>query len=786
MNDLLGGFRVGDFEVFPLQRRIHGPTGDKVVHARAMEVLLCLAESPGVLLERETIQQHVWGALHVRDTALTRCISELRHAFDDHHDEPRYIQTVPKRGYRLVAPVLHPGRHDPDHSGPAAAAPEPSSFWHELSRRRVFRVAIGYAVVAWVVTEVASTVFPGLMLPDWTLTLVIIMAVLGFPVAVILAWAFQLSEEGLEVDRGGLFGTPRQRKQMILGIAGVALVTVGAVALLARLWPSFDDPELPTLLAPAHASVAVLPFECLCDDPTIAYFGDGMAEELTTILAMHGDLAVASRTAAFYFSTQRAELPRIAESLRVRHILDGSVRREADRLRVNAHLIDASTGYHVWSAIYDRHIDQFISILDDIARQVAEHMGVDYSPAAAQMLAARPTQDPLAYDLYVRARGMMRQPHSDEVLRQAQQLFGEALAADPEFASAYAGLCDAFLFQYILDSDPASFRAADLYCRRAVELDARRAEVRMAVGHLYRRSGRFEEAAREYRQVLAHNPDDYDALIQLAEAYKELDRPEDAEPLYRKAIEIEPGYWIGYNYLARFYFRYLQDAPAAENFRRVTELRPDDPLGYTNLGAALLNHDLEGALQAWSRALEVSDPPSPVLLSNLGLAYFNRGDFRRAAEFQRQAIEVLPRDAGAWARLGTALRMLPGEQDASRQAYERAIRLFLQRLALNPNDTGDLRLLATSYAWLGDRREAERTLERLESVAPDQGATWFAAAKVALAFGELETATEHVREALLRGYPVGLARIDPELEPIRAGGALDAILQLAQQAEKGE
>ena len=786
MNDLLGGFRVGEFEVFPLQRRIHGPTGDTIVHARAMEVLLCLAESPGDLLERETIQQHVWGTLHIRDTTLTRCIGELRHAFDDDHLEPRYIQTVPKRGYRLVAPVLHPGRRLPRPAVEAADTQEPASFWHELSRRRVFRVALGYAVVAWVVTEVASTVFPGLMLPDWTLTLVIIMAVLGFPVAVILAWAFQLSEDGLEVDRGGLFGTPRQRKQMVLGIAGVALVTVGAVALLARLWPSLDDDGPPALLAPAHASVAVLPFDCLCDDPTIAYFGDGMAEELTTILAMHGELAVASRTAAFYFSEQRAELPRIAESLRVKHILDGSVRRDTDRLRVNAHLIDASTGYHVWSAIYDRHVDQFISILDDIARQVAEHMGVDYSPAAAQMLAARPTQDPLAYDLYVRARGLMRQPHSDELLRRVQNLFGEALAADPEFASAFAGLCDAFLFQYVRDSDPASFRAADLYCRRAMEIDARRPDVRMAVGHLYRRSGRFEEAAREYQQVLAHNADDYEALIQLAEAYKQLDRREDAEPLYRRAIELEPGYWGGYNYLARCHYDNLQDAPAAENFRRVTELRPDDPLGYINLGAALLNHDLEGALAAWSQALALSDPPDPVLLSNLGLAYFNRGDFRRAAEFPRQAIEVLPRDAGAWARLGSALRMLPGEQEASREAYQRAIRLFLQRLALNPNEARDLRLLATSYAWLGDRREAERALERVEAVAPDQGGNWYAAAKVALAFGELDTATEGVREALLRGYPVGLVRVDPELEPIRAGGALDALLQQARRAEEGE
>lgn len=786
MNDLLGGFRVGEFEVFPLQRRIHGPTGDTVVHARAMEVLLCLAESPGELLERENIQQHVWGTLHIRDTTLTRCIGELRHAFDDDHLEPRYIQTVPKRGYRLVALVHHPNGHHPGAAVAANGAPVPGSFWHELSRRRVFRVAIGYAVVAWVVTEVASTVFPGLMLPDWTLTLVIIMAVLGFPVAVILAWAFQLSESGLEVDRGGLFGTPRQRKQMVLGIAGVALVTVGAVALFARLWPSLEEDGPPARLPPAHASVAVLPFECLCDDPTIAYFGDGMAEELTTILAMHGELSVASRTAAFYFSDQRAELPNIAESLHVKHILDGSVRRDADRLRVNAHLIDASTGYHVWSAIYDRHIDQFISVLDDIARQAAEHMGVEYLPAAAQMLAARPTQDSVAYDLYVRARGLMGQPHSDELLRQAQQLFGEALSADPEFASAYAGLCDAFLFQYVRDSDPASYRAADLYCRRAMEIDPRRAEVRMAVGHLYRRSGRFEEAAREYRQVLAHSPDNYDALIQLAVAYKELGRPADAEPLYRKAIELEPGYWVGYNYLARFYFDQLQDAQAAENFRRVTELRPEDPVGYINLGAALLYDDLEGALKAWSQALALSDPPEPVLLSNLGLAYFNRGDFRRAAEFQRQAIEVLPRDAGAWARLGTALRMLPGEQAAARQAYERAIRLFLQRLALNPKDAGDLRMLATSYAWIGERREAERTLERLEALAPDQGDTWYAAAKVALAFGELDAATERVRQALLHGYPAGLVRADPELEPIRAGGALDAILQLAQKAEEGE
>jgi TolB-like protein/tetratricopeptide (TPR) repeat protein/DNA-binding winged helix-turn-helix (wHTH) protein len=777
MNDLLGGFQLGEFHVFPIQGRIRGPTGETLVHPRAMEVLLCLAESPGELLERDLIQQRVWGKLPVSDTTLTRCIGELRHAFEDHHEHPRYIQTVQKRGYRLVAPLTRDGASAASGEPTADAPPETPSFWHELSRRRVIRVAIAYAVVAWVVTEVASTVFPGLRLPEWTVTLVIILVVLGFPVAVMMAWALQLSESGIEIDRAGLFGSPRQRKYMLLGIGGVALVTVGAVGIFARLWPSLEPGDAPQLPPPIHASIAVLPFVNIGEDPGLDYFGDGLAEELTTMLARLDDLAVASRTAAFYFGHQKTEFPRIAESLRVRHILEGSVRRDTDRLRVNAQLIDTSTGYHLWSEVYDRELDQVFGILDDIARQVVERMGVELSARSIELLAETPTADPQAYDLYMQARGLVRQPHDDALLARVQGYYEQALARDPGFTSAYAGLCEALLFQYIRNSDPAVFREAERHCGRALALEPGRPEVRTAVGDLHRRSGRFEEAVLEYQQVLELNPKDYDALIRLAETYKEMDRPADAEPLYRQAIDLEPGYWAGYNYLARFHFRNLQDEQAAENFRRVTELRPDDLVGYINLGAALLARDPDGALGAWTRALELSDSPSSALLTNIGLAHFYRGDFPRAVEFQRRAVDAEPRNANAWARLGSALRLLPDGQDAAREAFERAIRLLLQRLALNPNNAGDLRFLATSYAWIGDRLEAEQALERLQGVAPDQGDTWYTAAKVAIALGDLELATERVREALSRGYPAASARVDPELEPIRTTGALAMLLK---------
>lgn len=786
MSDLLAGFQLGEFEVFPVQARIRGPAGNTVVHPRAMEVLLCLAESAGELLERDVILHRVWGTLSVSDATLTRCISELRHAFDDHYEHPRYIQTVQKRGYRLVAPVVKqtpPAAATSGRDAPGAAddvAPIPS-FLHELSRRRVIRVAVAYGVAGWVVTEVAATVFPGLRLPDWTVTLVIILVVLGFPVAVMMAWAFQLSEEGVEVDRGGLLGAPRQRKYIILGVAGVALVTIGAVGIFARLWPWLENGEPPAAPPPAHASIAVLPFVSIGGDPGLEYFGDGLAEELTTMLARLDGLAVASRTAAFYFGHQQTEFPRIAESLRVKHILEGSVRRDTDRLRVNAQLIDAGTGYHVWSEVYDSDLEEVFGVLDHIARQVVEQIGVDLSARSSQLLADMPTADAKAYELYMRARGLLGQPHNDKLLQQVQRLLEEALARDPGFVNAYAGLCEAHLFQYIRDSDPATFRAAEVNCGRAIELDAERPAVRMAVGDLYRRSGRFEDAAQEYRQVLTLNPRDYDALIRLAEAYKALDRPADAEPLYLRSIELEPNFWLGYNSLANFHFRYLRDEQAAENFRRVTELRPDDPVGYINLGAALLTLDPDGALQAWSRALERSDPPSPVLLSNLGLAHFYGGDFERAAEFQRRAIDEQPRDAAAWARLAAALRQLPDQQDSSREAYERTVRLLLQRLALNPNDAGDLRTLATSHAWLGDRGEAEQALERARAIAPEQAQTWYAEGKAEIALGDLERATEHVREALRRGYPVALARADPELEPIRQTGTLDMLLQTEPQ-----
>src|SRR5438128_4334230 len=319
----------------------------------------------------------------------------------------------------------------------------PKNFFAELKRRNVYKVAIAYAVVAWLLMQVASPIFPFFEIPNWAVRLVVLLLVIGFPVGLILAWAFELTPEGIkraeDVDISKSVTRKSGRKLDFFIIAVLLLVIT--VLLFQRLHPNVS----PAVSSSLEKSIAVLPFENLSRDPDNAYFTDGVQDEILADLAKVADLKVISRTSVMlYKSGNPRNLREIGQQLGVAHVLEGSVQRAGNRVRVMAQLVDARTDAHLWAQTYDRDLADVFAIQSEIAKTIADQLQARLSPTEKAAVEQRPTVNLAAFDLYVRATALIDVGPGDlnarENLLQAVNFLGQAIGRDPAFLLAYCKL----------------------------------------------------------------------------------------------------------------------------------------------------------------------------------------------------------------------------------------------------------------------------------------------------------------------------------------------------------
>lgn len=484
----------------------------------------------------------------------------------------------------------------------------------ELSRRRVFRVAGIYGIVAWVVAEVADVIFPALQLPEWTVTFVIALLLLGFPIAMFFAWVFDIGPQGIErteplAERaGGIPGMERFAYLLMLGAAMAGL----AYLLLPGYFPGLGSPAPDRV---SKDSIAVLPFSNLSQDAADDYFSDGMSEELLNLLARVPGLRVAARTSSFAYKNKEVDVRDVARELGVETVLEGSVRRSGDRVRITAQLIDAKTGYHLWSNTYDRQMEDIFVVQDDISAEIVKalqgELSGEESPEAV-VRAAPPTENVEAYQLYLQARHQWKRRGQGPIERSIE-LLNQALALDPEFARAYAGLAAAY-----------------------VVLPGYSGE---SIGEMN------EKAAAAARQALARDPN-------LAEAHAVL-----AE------IDSTEGRW----------------ADAEAGFFFATSLDPNDASSRQWYSLLLRSTGrLQAALEQAQVALEL-DPTSPVINANMADTYLPLGYDEKALAYRKTALDlgldasqndgsveqILALRAGDGAAVATFLRSLPEEKRPS-------------------------------------------------------------------------------------------------------------------------
>src|SRR5262249_31787553 len=341
-----------------------------------------------------------------------------------------------------------------------------SSFFRELKQRKVYRVAVAYAVVAWLVVQISATVMPVYHAPEWILPVFITGVALGFPVALVLAWALELRGGALEKLAESSIATvsaANKRRVWLLAAAGliISALTIG-VYWLWHPWrnaPSASEVSTATMPAVREKSIAVLPFESLSEDKANAYFADGIQEEILTRLAKIGDLKVISRSSTQRYQSKPGNLAEIAKQLGVANILEGSVQKAADQVRVNVQLVNARTDGHLWAETYDRKLTDIFAVESEIAKGIAEALQARLTGHGEQALAVKPTSNPEAYDEYLRGLTFdTRGSFSVDALLKAIDSYERAVELDANFALVWARLSRAHAQLYFFRYDTTAAR----------------------------------------------------------------------------------------------------------------------------------------------------------------------------------------------------------------------------------------------------------------------------------------------------------------------------------------
>lgn len=518
----------------------------------------------------------------------------------------------------------------------------PGALFRELRRRRVFRVAAIYAIVGWVVVEVAATTFPHLGLPAWAVTLVIALTILGFPLALVAAWAYDVTPDG--VVRTGPPGDAERGAEGRTGHDG------GEGSSSDRPMADEPAPDEPQRHkdgvrdAGRARSIAVLPFADLSPDRDQEYFADGIAEELLNALAKVGGLRVPARTSCFAFKDRSLDIRQIGETLRVEHVLEGSVRKAGERLRITVQLIDIETGYHLWSEQYDRKMADVFAVQEKIARAVVDAVGLTLDERGRRAIETIPTRDIEAYDRYLQGRRFLHR-FSRTGFNSARRMFEEAIGMDARFARAWAGLvsCHAYLYQYF-DHDPAHLERAREASERVLSLAPGLAEARVARGHALLLTRRYTEAEEEFRRAISIDPDLYEAHYLYGRACWALGRLSEAARHFEQAHEVQPDEYQALC-LASSVFGGLGD-PDAESktaqsairaIERHLKLYPEDARAYyLGAGCWIALGRRDRALEWGERSLAL-DPEDPAVAYNVGCVLARIGQHDRAMDELKRA-----------------------------------------------------------------------------------------------------------------------------------------------------
>jgi TolB-like protein/Tfp pilus assembly protein PilF len=554
----------------------------------------------------------------------------------------------------------------------------------ELKRRNVFRVAAAYLVVGWLLTEVLTTILPTLGAPEWTSRAVILIFAFGFVPAVVFSWFFELTTEGIKRE-DELGDDEREKTRFGKTLDYVTVVGVVVLIVFIGLFSAQQTDEEPSTAAieavPVNAaSVAVLPFVNMSNDEDNEYFSDGLTETLLHMLAQIPDLKVAARTSSFAFKGQNVSVREIATALKVAHILEGSVQRVGDRVRITAQLIRASDGFHVWSSNYDRTLDDIFGIQDEIAQKVGFALSESLLGASGSAVAGIQTSSPDAYDLYLQAR-KERATYSYGGLKAAEDLLKGALLIDPDFVEAKTELATSYLNQAETGLMEPQDAYTEILAITEQVLEAHPDDVVAEAARVYveaieaAMSGNItpiKESVGVLEGMVEASPGELHVGMMLVRAYNSLGQAEKSVPVLEAALERDPfNPQILYE-LGSLYRMLRRWDEAHAMLDKSLEIEPDQPNAYSVLAEIkLTNGDGVGYVQGFLKAVEV-DPRDHELPGLLAEFLYNLELFDEGDDLRDRVMTIAPTSEIAY-RLDLLRAVRTGDEGAADASARRAI-----------------------------------------------------------------------------------------------------------------
>jgi TolB-like protein/Flp pilus assembly protein TadD len=660
-----------------------------------------------------------------------------------------------------------------------------STFFKELQRRKVYRVAAAYAVVAGGVIQLASAVFPAWELPSWALRLVVVLLLAGFPIALVLAWAFDVTPAGIQATEevtprpAGQTLLRRRRNVFLLVSLGLAVSLIAGFFLLPRASARKID-----------KSIAVLPFENFSDDKDNAFFADGIQDDILTNLSKIGDLKVISRTSVMQYRGKANNVREIGKALGVSAILEGSVRRSANRIRVNVQLIDATTDEHIWANDYDRDLTDVFAIQSDLAQKIAGELQAKLSPTEKAQMTRKPTENGEAYLAYIQAMNLFV-PEEVEKLKQAEQLYQRALDLDPNFALACARL--SHIESWIFHSfDPSASRRAKArtLAEQALRLQPNLPEAHLALGYCYYYGDLdYDRALSEFKIAQSGLPNDAEVYLSLGAIQRRKGQWADSTANFEKAASVNPkDPWVlqnlGINYAAvknyeaalKTYERGIELAPASMGLRALKSKLAIDWKG-----------DLSVSEQELARVPEGFDPEGMITEVRVGMFFYQRNFSEALALLQKLKGDMLHGENGSptpKALLEGICYFFTNDKAKAREAMERARVFVEQQVRENPNDAGHHAQLGVIFAALGRKEDAIQEGKRATELLPeskdafDGPAMTIALAQIYTWTGEIDLALQLIEHSLNTpaGITAPLLKIDPVWDPLRKDPRFQALI----------
>src|SRR5881397_1783861 len=662
-----------------------------------------------------------------------------------------------------------------------------NNFFGELKRRNVYKVAVAYAIVGWLLIQVATQVFPFLEIPNWVVRLVIALVVIGFPVAVLIAWAFEATPEGIKrTVVADAMPAAGQKKH-----AWIYIVVIGGAISVALFFLGRYTAPISKNRGASEISIAVLPFENRSRDPDNAYFAEGIQDEILTRLAKIADLKVISRTSTQHYKSAPENLHEIAKQLDVAHIVEGSVQKSGDSVRVNVQLIKAANDSHLWADTFDRKLNDIFSVESEVAKTIAEQLRAHLSGQEEQVIAAKPTDNPEAYDAYLRGLAYtLKTGNTPANVLAAQKYFREAVRLDPKFALSWALLSFVEARGYITQSlqpTVALREEARQAAETALSLQPNLGEALVAKGYYHYACMKDYDAAMHYfeqaRQFLPNSSWIPESLAYVARRRGQWDRSEsyfnEAERLDPRNVFLLTQHAFSYIWLRRF-------PEALRKLNEVLDITPDDmDTLVTKAAIAQAEGDLPRAA-----ALLTPLHPNADDTGALEIQVYQAILERRPAQIIPRLREILAKpdpelgynigELRFW--LGWA-QEVAGDRAAAQESWRQSRSELEPFLKEQPENYLLILDLALTNMGLGDKAAAFKLSERamaanpVEKDAKDGPQPIEILARVAARMGEPDRAVAALQKLLSTPYESALAenvpltpavlRLDPMFDPLR-------------------